>query len=68
MVRVYNSLATQQSPIIRELRRIGDWKVFRDFNLAYFVFFLKDRAIANLYRHRTIADRPDYVAVAGARK
>ena len=28
------------------------------------VFFLKNRAIANLYRHRTIADRPDYLAVA----
>ena len=25
------------------------------------VFFLKDRAIANLYRHHTIADRPDYL-------
>ena len=25
------------------------------------VFFLKDRAIANLYRHQTIADRPDYL-------
>jgi hypothetical protein len=28
-------------------------------------FFLKDRVIANLYRHRTIADRPDYLAVTG---
>lgn len=28
------------------------------------VFFLKNRAIANLYRHRTIADRPDYLKVA----
>ena len=28
------------------------------------VFFLKDRAIANLYRHRTIADRPDYLKIA----
>jgi hypothetical protein len=28
------------------------------------VFFLKDRAIANLYRHRTIADRPDYLKLA----
>ena len=25
------------------------------------VFFLKDRAIANLYRHHAIADRPDYL-------
>jgi hypothetical protein len=32
------------------------------------VFFLKDRVIANLYRHRTIADRPDYLAIAGVRK
>ncbi|HLH72974.1 MAG TPA: SelL-related redox protein [Chloroflexota bacterium] len=29
------------------------------------VFFLKDRAIANLYRHHTIADRPDYMKIAG---
>ena len=28
------------------------------------VFFLKDRAIANLYRHHTIADRPDYIRIA----
>lgn len=28
------------------------------------VFFLKDRAIANMYRHHTIADRPDYLRVA----
>ena len=28
------------------------------------VFFLKDRAIANVYRHRTIADRPDYLRLA----
>ncbi|MBV8632208.1 MAG: hypothetical protein JOZ83_14870 [Silvibacterium sp.] len=28
------------------------------------VFFLKDRAIANFYRHRTIADRPDYLKIA----
>ena len=28
------------------------------------VFFLKDRAIANLYRHRTIADRPNYLKIA----
>ncbi|MBV8435970.1 MAG: hypothetical protein JOY95_00475 [Silvibacterium sp.] len=28
------------------------------------VFFLRDRAIANLYRHRTIADRPDYLKIA----
>jgi hypothetical protein len=32
------------------------------------VFFLKDRVIANLYRHRTIADRPDYMAVVGVQK
>ena len=32
------------------------------------VFFLKDRVIANLYRHRTIADRPDYLALVGAPK
>ena len=32
------------------------------------VFFLKDRVIANLYRHHTIADRPDYLAIVGARK
>jgi hypothetical protein len=30
------------------------------------VFFLKDRAIANLYRHHTIADRPNYLKIAGA--
>ena len=29
------------------------------------VFFLKDRAIANLYRHHTIADRPDYLKLVG---
>lgn len=28
------------------------------------VFFLKDRAIARVYRHRTIADRPDYLKLA----
>ena len=28
------------------------------------VFFLKDRGIANFYRHRTIADRPDYLRIA----
>jgi peroxiredoxin len=28
------------------------------------VFFLKDRAIANMFRHRTIADRPDYLKIA----
>jgi peroxiredoxin len=28
------------------------------------VFFLKDRAIARFYRHRTIADRPDYLKIA----
>jgi peroxiredoxin len=28
------------------------------------VFLLKDRAIANFYRHRTIADRPDYLRIA----
>ncbi len=27
------------------------------------VFFLRDRKIVNLFRHRTIADRPDYVAL-----
>jgi peroxiredoxin len=27
------------------------------------VFFLRDRKIANLFRHRTIADRPDYLAL-----
>jgi hypothetical protein len=32
------------------------------------VFFLKDRVIANLYRHRTIADRPDYLVVVDVRK
>ena len=30
------------------------------------VFFLKDRAIANVYRHRTMADRPNYLKIAGA--
>ncbi len=28
------------------------------------VFFLKNRAIANVFRHRTMADRPDYLALA----
>lgn len=28
------------------------------------IFFLKDRAIANVFRHRTIADRPDYLGLA----
>ncbi|HEX3473336.1 MAG TPA: hypothetical protein VHT28_19300, partial [Silvibacterium sp.] len=28
------------------------------------VFFLRDRAIANVFRHRTMADRPDYVGLA----
>jgi peroxiredoxin len=27
------------------------------------VFFLRDRKIVNLFRHRTIADRPDYLAL-----
>jgi hypothetical protein len=28
------------------------------------VFFVRDRAIANVYRHRTIADRPNYLELA----
>src|ERR1700721_4178273 len=32
------------------------------------VFFIKDRVIANFYRHRTIADQPDFFAVSGGRK
>jgi hypothetical protein len=28
------------------------------------VFFLKNRAIASVFRHRTIADRPDYFGLA----
>ena len=28
------------------------------------VFLLRDRAVARAYRHRTIADRPDYLALA----
>ena len=28
------------------------------------VFFLRDRAIATVFRHRTIADRPDYLGLA----
>ncbi|HZD47214.1 MAG TPA: SelL-related redox protein [Silvibacterium sp.] len=28
------------------------------------VFFLKDRVIASMFRHRTIADRPDYLGLA----
>ena len=28
------------------------------------VFFLKDRAIASMFRHRTIADRPNYAGLA----
>jgi hypothetical protein len=28
------------------------------------VFLLRDRGIARAYRHRTIADRPDYVAIS----
>ena len=28
------------------------------------VFFFSDRAIANVYRHRTIADRPNYLELA----
>lgn len=28
------------------------------------VFFLKNRAIASVFRHRTIADRPDYLGLA----
>lgn len=28
------------------------------------VFFLKDRAIATVFRHRTIADRPNYLGLA----
>jgi len=28
------------------------------------VFFLKDRAIASVFRHRTIADRPNYLGLA----
>jgi peroxiredoxin len=27
------------------------------------VFFLRDRKIVNLFRHRTIADRPDYLSL-----
>jgi len=29
------------------------------------VFYLKDGKVANFYRYRTIADRPDYVALIG---
>ena len=28
------------------------------------VFFVRDRAIANVFRHRTIADRPNYLELA----
>jgi hypothetical protein len=31
------------------------------------VFLLKDRKIARAFRHRTIADEPDYLKLAGAR-
>jgi hypothetical protein len=31
------------------------------------VFFLKDRKIVRAFRHRTIADEPDYLKLAGAR-
>jgi hypothetical protein len=27
------------------------------------VFFLRERKIVNLFRHRTIADRPNYLAL-----
>jgi hypothetical protein len=27
------------------------------------IFFLRERRIANVFRHRTIADRPDYLAL-----
>jgi hypothetical protein len=30
------------------------------------VFFLKDRRIARAFRHRTIADEPDYLKIVGA--
>jgi hypothetical protein len=30
------------------------------------VFFLKDRKIARAFRHKTIADEPDYLKLAGA--
>jgi hypothetical protein len=31
------------------------------------VFFLKDRKIVRAFRHRTIADEPDYLKIVGAR-
>lgn len=31
------------------------------------VFFLKDRKIVRAFRHRTIADEPDYLSLAGVR-
>jgi hypothetical protein len=46
------------------MRRYGVGWVKEDVFQMPGVFLLRDRAIARVYRHRTIADRPDYLVLA----
>lgn len=50
------------------MRRFGIGLIKEDVFQMPGVFLLRDRAIARVYRHRTIADRPDYRALAGVTK
>ena len=46
--------------------KYGIGKITEDGEQMPGVFFLKDRKIARAFRHRTIADEPDYVNLVGA--
>ncbi len=46
------------------LRKYGIGMVKEDVFQMPGVFLLRERTIARVYRHRTIADRPDYLALA----
>jgi hypothetical protein len=47
------------------LRKYGLGKIQEDGHQMPGLFFLKDRAIANVFRYRTIADEPDYLKLIG---
>lgn len=46
------------------LRKYGIGMLKEDILQMPGVFLLRERRIARVYRHRTIADRPDYLAIA----
>jgi hypothetical protein len=48
------------------MRKYGIGMIKEDAEQMPGVFFLKDRKIARAFRHRTIADEPDYLKIAGA--